>query len=168
MMVVTTARLTKWKQVKIPQTVCQAIGAEVGDDLLFFLVDDGQAMVKVLKRVRLGRLDSNQSKGNKAKGPNCGGSGAEGAAYCQRCPTGPAQGQAKQARSERFRPIQGGGHGLPTVALAAFRHLAESYRFWLRRQLLGRGRCPPAQPPQAPLQFPRPIHSDHPPDSSRI
>ncbi len=55
-MTLATARITGKGQVQVPQVVRQAIGAEIGDDLVFVIADDGQVIVEVIKRTRLSDL----------------------------------------------------------------------------------------------------------------
>lgn len=48
-----TARITSKGQVTIPADVRRALNAEEGDDLSFTVTGDGEAYVRVIKRVRL-------------------------------------------------------------------------------------------------------------------
>lgn len=48
-----TARITGKGQVQIPRVVRQRIGAEIGDDLIFIVTDEGKVVVEVVKRMRL-------------------------------------------------------------------------------------------------------------------
>lgn len=51
-----TARITGKGQVQVPRVVRQSIGAEIGDDLIFVVTDEGKVVVEVLKRARLSEL----------------------------------------------------------------------------------------------------------------
>ncbi len=55
-MTMVTARITGKGQVQVPQAVRQAIGAEVGDELVFIITEEGKVAVDVLKRPRLSEL----------------------------------------------------------------------------------------------------------------
>jgi len=47
------ARITGKGQVQVPLSIRKAVGAEIGDDLLFAVTDDGRITVEVRKRTRL-------------------------------------------------------------------------------------------------------------------
>ncbi len=50
------ARITGKGQVQVPRAVRQRMGAEIGDDLIFVVTDEGKVVVEVLKRARLSEL----------------------------------------------------------------------------------------------------------------
>lgn len=59
-----TARITGKGQVQVPQVVRQTIGADIGDDLIFVLTDEGKVVVEVLKRARLSELGGSLPTGH--------------------------------------------------------------------------------------------------------
>jgi bifunctional DNA-binding transcriptional regulator/antitoxin component of YhaV-PrlF toxin-antitoxin module len=51
-----SARITGKGQVQVPLSIRKKIGAEIGDDLLFRLTDEGQVIVELRKRPSLRQL----------------------------------------------------------------------------------------------------------------
>ncbi|TDA70279.1 MAG: AbrB/MazE/SpoVT family DNA-binding domain-containing protein [Clostridia bacterium] len=51
-----SARITGKGQVQVPLSIRKKMGAEIGDDLLFRLTDEGQVVVELRKRPSLRQL----------------------------------------------------------------------------------------------------------------
>lgn len=51
-----SARITGKGQVQVPLSIRKRMGAEIGDDLLFRLTDEGRVVVELIKRPSLRQL----------------------------------------------------------------------------------------------------------------